>query len=67
MDTVRVSRSGSSTSSPSFMPDSLSLSCASAPVNGAKGLHLVPDSELATMSYQEYGKVLKSSNCHRTW
>ncbi len=24
-------------------------------------MHLVPDSELATMSYQEYNKVLKKS------
>jgi len=37
------------------------FSCASAPVTERRGLHLVPDSELATMSYQEYGKVLKSS------
>jgi len=37
------------------------FSCATAPVTERKGLHLVPDSELASMSYQEYGKVLKSS------
>ena len=37
------------------------FSCATAPVTERRGLHLVPDSELATMSYQEYGKVLKSS------
>ena len=37
------------------------FSCASVPVTERKGLHLVPDSELVSMSYQEYGKVLKSS------
>jgi predicted Zn-dependent protease len=37
------------------------FSCASVPVTGRQGLHLVPDSELTTMSYQEYNKVLKNS------
>lgn len=35
--------------------------CASVPVTERKGLHLVPDSELTSMSYQEYNKVLKTS------
>jgi predicted Zn-dependent protease len=39
----------------------LVLSCASVPVTERKGLHLVPDSELTSMSYQEYNKVLKTS------
>ena len=37
------------------------VSCASVPVTERKGLHLVPDSEIATMSYDEYNKVLKKS------
>jgi predicted Zn-dependent protease len=37
------------------------FSCASIPVTERKGLHLVPDSEIATMSYNEYNKVLKES------
>jgi predicted Zn-dependent protease len=37
------------------------FSCASVPVTGRQGLHLVPDSELATMSYQEYNTVLKKA------
>jgi predicted Zn-dependent protease len=37
------------------------FSCAAAPVTERRGLHLVPDSELTTMSYQEYGNVLKKS------
>jgi len=37
------------------------FSCASVPVTERRGLHLVPDSELTTMSYQEYNKVLKTS------
>ena len=37
------------------------FSCATAPVTERRGLHLVPDSELATMSYQEYSQVLKKS------
>ena len=39
----------------------LLFSCATAPVTERRGLHLVPDSELATMSYQEYSQVLKKS------
>ena len=37
------------------------FSCATAPVTERRGLHLVPDSELATMSFQEYNQVLKKS------
>ena len=37
------------------------FSCATAPVTERRGLHLVPDSELATLSYQEYSSVLKKS------
>jgi len=37
------------------------FSCATAPVTERRGLHLVPDSELASMSFQEYSKVLKTS------
>ena len=37
------------------------FSCATAPVTERRGLHLVPDSELATLSYQEYNNVLKKS------
>ncbi len=37
------------------------FSCASVPVTERKGLHLVPDSEIAAMSYQEYNKVLRKS------
>ncbi len=37
------------------------FSCSSVPVTERKGLHLVPDSEITTMSYQEYSKVLKKS------
>jgi len=40
---------------------SLLHACASVPVTERRGLHLVPDSELTTMSYQEYGKVLQQS------
>ncbi len=36
-------------------------SCASVPVTGRSGLHLVPDSELTSRSYQEYNEVLKKS------
>ena len=35
--------------------------CASVPVTGRSGLHLVPDSELTTLSYQEYSQVLQKS------
>ena len=37
------------------------FSCASVPVTERKSLHLVPDSEIATMSLDEYNKVLKKS------
>jgi len=37
------------------------FSCASVPVTERRGLHLVPDSELTSMSYQEYNNVLKKS------
>jgi predicted Zn-dependent protease len=37
------------------------FSCVSVPVTERRGLHLVPDSELTTMSYQEYNNVLKKS------
>ncbi len=37
------------------------VSCASVPVTERQGLHLVPDSELTSMSFQEYDKVLKTS------
>ncbi|MEE4112306.1 MAG: M48 family metallopeptidase [Desulfobacteraceae bacterium] len=35
--------------------------CAQVPITGRSGLHLVPDSELATMSFQEYRAVLEKS------
>ena len=37
------------------------FSCSTVPVTERRGLHLVPDSEITTMSYQEYSKVLKNS------
>lgn len=37
------------------------ISCAAAPVTERRGLHLVPDSEMISMSFQEYEKVMKSS------
>jgi predicted Zn-dependent protease len=36
-------------------------SCSTVPVTERRGLHLVPDSELTSLSYQEYNKVLKTS------
>jgi predicted Zn-dependent protease len=36
-------------------------SCSTVPVTERRGLHLVPDSELSSLSYQEYNKVLKTS------
>ena len=39
----------------------LIASCASAPVTERRGLRLVPDSELTSMSFQEYSNVLKKS------
>lgn len=45
-----------------FLGLSLFLSsCSTVPVTERRGLHLVPDSELTSMSYQEYNKVLKTS------
>ncbi|HET6491272.1 MAG TPA: M48 family metallopeptidase [Syntrophales bacterium] len=37
------------------------VSCSTVPVTERKGLHLVPDSEITTMSYQEYSNVIKKS------
>ena len=37
------------------------LGCATTPITGRSGLHLVPDSELLSMSLQQYGDVLKKS------
>jgi predicted Zn-dependent protease len=39
----------------------LLFSCSTVPVTERRGLHLVPDSEITTMSYQEYSKILKKS------
>ena len=35
--------------------------CAQVPITDRSGLHLVPDTELATMSFQEYRTVLEKS------
>jgi predicted Zn-dependent protease len=40
---------------------SLLTACAEVPVTGRKGLHLVPESQLLTMSFQQYDQVLKQS------
>jgi predicted Zn-dependent protease len=37
------------------------FSCSTVPVTERRGLHLVPDSELTSLSYQEYDKLLKTS------
>jgi predicted Zn-dependent protease len=37
------------------------FSCSTVPVTERRGLHLVPDSELTSLSYREYDKVLKTS------
>ncbi|HEY7729107.1 MAG TPA: M48 family metallopeptidase [Candidatus Eisenbacteria bacterium] len=37
------------------------LSCATVPITGRSQLHLIPDSEMMSMSYSEYDQVLKSS------
>ena len=37
------------------------FACATVPITGRKGLHMVPDSELLSMSFQEYSDVLKKS------
>lgn len=39
----------------------LIASCAAAPVTERRGLHLVPESEITSMSFQEYSNVLKKS------
>jgi predicted Zn-dependent protease len=36
-------------------------SCADVPITHRKGLHLVPESELLTLSFQQYDQVLKKS------
>ena len=36
-------------------------SCAEVPITGRRGLHLIPESELMTMSLQQYDEVLKTS------
>jgi predicted Zn-dependent protease len=37
------------------------ISCAEVPITGRRGLHLIPESELMTMSLQQYDEVLKKS------
>jgi predicted Zn-dependent protease len=37
------------------------LSCATVPVTGRSSLHILPDSEVMTMSFQQYSEVLKKS------
>ncbi len=37
------------------------LSCATVPVTGRSSLHILPDSEVASMSLQQYSEVLKTS------
>ena len=37
------------------------LSCTTVPLTGRSGLNLVPDSEIVTMSYQQYSDVLKKA------
>jgi predicted Zn-dependent protease len=37
------------------------LGCAEVPVTGRKGLHIVPTSELLTLSFKQYDQVLKTS------
>ena len=37
------------------------VSCAEVPITHRKSLHLVPDSELLSLSYQQYGQVLNRS------
>ena len=39
----------------------LIASCAEVPITHRRSLHLVPDSELMTLSYQEYDQVLHKS------
>jgi predicted Zn-dependent protease len=45
----------------SFLIMVMLTNCAEVPVTHRRGLHLVPNSELNTMSLQEYDKVLKES------
>jgi predicted Zn-dependent protease len=40
---------------------SLLLACATVPLTERKGLRLIPDSELTTLSFKEYSEVLKKS------
>ncbi len=37
------------------------LSCATVPVTGRSSLHILPDSEVTSMSFQQYSEVLKKS------
>jgi predicted Zn-dependent protease len=37
------------------------LSCATVPVTGRSSLHILPDSEVMTMSFEQYSEVLKKS------
>ena len=37
------------------------LSCTTVPVTGRSSLHILPDSEVMTMSFQQYSEVLKKS------
>ena len=39
----------------------LIVGCTTVPVTGRKSLHILPDSELLSMSLQEYNDVLKKS------
>jgi predicted Zn-dependent protease len=39
----------------------LLLACATVPLTGRKGLRLIPDSELLSLSFQQYSDVLKKS------
>lgn len=45
-----------------LVPAALSLGgCAEVPITHREGLHLVPESELLTLSFQQYDEVLKNS------
>ena len=41
--------------------------CAEVPVTQRKGLHLVPKSELISLSFQQYEEVLKKSKLGYRW
>jgi predicted Zn-dependent protease len=41
------------------------LSCATVPLTERKGLHLIPESELISLSFQQYGELLKKSRLSR--